>query len=244
MDSEHADAGRVGASEALDRIIAAMTELGQATTRDIATRAAVPYSSTTPKLRALQERGTAERVKVDGRTLWQLTAAGDDQDAADPQPESVHALPDGERSNDAGDDGPPSAPLRPVANRDEIEQPPASQATTPGPVPAQPGDATATEPGPAATEPDEPQPAEPATPQPGRGKRPKGALRAAALKVLRDQPDRQFRVSEVCKLIDQADARNGWSKASPGAVVNDLNKLAGQNIAQRTNDQPATYQAV
>jgi hypothetical protein len=280
VDDQCADTGRVGTNDVLERITATMTELGQATAGDIAKHAGMPYSSTTPKLRSLEQQGTAQRVKVDGRTLWLLTVAGPAQDTAgpdgadnpdpdpdadpelEPEPEpdeigpddavapspaedsgdavtTVEAVADGEH-RDAADALPPSASPGPATDPQAVEQPPTGAATTPA---AAADAATAGEPVPAPAAPDEPQPAEQDTPQQA-GKRPKGALQAAALKVLQDQPDRQFKVGEVCKLINQADAGKGWSKASPGAVVNDLNKLAGQNKAQRTVDQPATYQAV
>ena len=62
---------------ALDRVLAALGALGEAAPAAIAEHAAMAYSSTTPKLRALETSGLAERVTDDtGKTLWKLTATG------------------------------------------------------------------------------------------------------------------------------------------------------------------------
>jgi DNA-binding PadR family transcriptional regulator len=61
---------------ALHRVLAAIAVLGQAETRDIATQAGMAYSTLTPKLRALESDGLAERVTEAGTSRWQLTASG------------------------------------------------------------------------------------------------------------------------------------------------------------------------
>jgi hypothetical protein len=59
------------------RVLAALAELGEATASAIADKAGLGYSTTTPKLRAWEDAGQAERFRDgDGRTLWRLTAAG------------------------------------------------------------------------------------------------------------------------------------------------------------------------
>ncbi|BFU47719.1 hypothetical protein [Krasilnikovia sp. MM14-A1004] len=96
--------------------------------------------------------------------------------------------------------------------------------------------------------PDVPDPDAPATRttrayrKPVKPRRPKGALRAAILAALTDNPDRAFRVGEMCKIIDGADRDGMFSKAGPGAVVNALDKLANDGHALRVSEAPASYQ--
>ncbi|GAB1644258.1 hypothetical protein [Krasilnikovia sp. MM14-A1259] len=96
--------------------------------------------------------------------------------------------------------------------------------------------------------PDVPDPDAPATRttrayhKPVKPRRPKGALRAAILAALTDNPDRAFRVGEMCKIIDGADRDGMFSKAGPGAVVNALDKLANDGHALRVTEAPASYQ--
>jgi diguanylate cyclase (GGDEF)-like protein len=47
-----------------------------------------------------------------------------------------------------------------------------------------------------------------------------GTLRGAILDILEANPDRQYKVGELCKLIDAANADTGAAKASQGAVAN------------------------
>ncbi|WP_431895503.1 hypothetical protein [Micromonospora haikouensis] len=79
---------QTGTPSALDRITAALAELGQDTAAAIAQRAAVGYSTATKRLRLLEEAGQAEAFRADdGRTLWRQPAnatASDDND--DPSP--------------------------------------------------------------------------------------------------------------------------------------------------------------
>jgi hypothetical protein len=59
------------------KVLTALHRLGEATAAGTATAAGLGYSTTTPKLRTLENQGLAEPVRGDdGRTLWRLTAAG------------------------------------------------------------------------------------------------------------------------------------------------------------------------
>jgi hypothetical protein len=69
-----------GRSDPVEVVAAAIAALGEDTAANIAARAGMAYSTVTPKLRALEDAGRAERVKRDGRTLWQLTADATTQD--------------------------------------------------------------------------------------------------------------------------------------------------------------------
>ena len=81
---------RATAASALDRVAAALANLGVETAAAIAKEAGVGYSTATKRLRVLEEAGQAEPFRSDdGRTLWRhVTSAthttdGDDRPAAD-----------------------------------------------------------------------------------------------------------------------------------------------------------------
>jgi hypothetical protein len=78
--------------------------------------------------------------------------------------------------------------------------------------------------------------------RPVKPRRPKGALRAAIHAALADEPERAFRVGDMCKIIDVADADGEFNKAGPGAVVNALDKLTTDGHATRVCEAPASYQ--
>jgi hypothetical protein len=69
-----------------------------------------------------------------------------------------------------------------------------------------------------------------------------GTLRGAILDILEAHPDRQYKVGEVCKLIDAANAGTDVAKASQGAVANALDTLSRRGTVIRTVDRPATFQ--
>lgn len=82
------------------------------------------------------------------------------------------------------------------------------------------------------------------TPQEKKPRRRGGSLKEAALKVLQDSPDEQFRVGQVCKAINAANTDPTAAKASQGAVSNALVKWLNDGVIQRTVEKPATYQAL
>ncbi|MEU4218940.1 MarR family winged helix-turn-helix transcriptional regulator [Actinoplanes sp. NPDC026623] len=78
---------------------------------------------------------------------------------------------------------------------------------------------------------------------PAKRRRPKGALQASALAILHAHPDREYKVEEVKKLIDQADADTGYPRASHGAVSNALDSLERDGKAAKVEDRKAaTFQ--
>ncbi|WBB78569.1 winged helix-turn-helix domain-containing protein [Micromonospora sp. WMMD882] len=167
MDSEPE---QTSPPSALDRIAAALAELGQDTAAAIAQQAGVGYSTATKRLRLLEEAGRAEAFRADdGRTLWRqpanATASGDSgapppaaTTAADPErdnptrppaPEqdtgtAVAAGPGGQPAGDLPDGGPSPAPqagLEQPSTQDAPRQPEDSRS---GPAAtAIDGDATA-----------------------------------------------------------------------------------------------------
>lgn len=93
------------------QILAALTELGEATAAALATHLGIGYSTTTPKLRNLNDHGLAEPTKAgNGQTVWRLTDAGGarlatisrDNGTADHTPASTDAGSDA--GSDVGED--------------------------------------------------------------------------------------------------------------------------------------------
>jgi hypothetical protein len=76
----------------------------------------------------------------------------------------------------------------------------------------------------------------------GVERRAKGALREAVLKVLQDHPDTSYKVSQLCRLVDQAAGADAKT-VSAGAVANAVDRLAGQGVIARHDTSPATFQA-
>ena len=83
---------------------------------------------------------------------------------------------------------------------------------------------------------------QPAKQAPRAAKRAGGTLRGAILDILEANPDRQYKVGELCKVIDAANAGTGAAKASQGAVANALDTLSRKGTVTRTVDRPATFQ--
>ncbi|MDG4795039.1 hypothetical protein [Micromonospora sp. WMMD1082] len=150
---------------------------------------------------------------------------------ADPTP-----TPDAASPADTPDRGPDAPAGTPAAN--------------PAPDPAPASEPTATAPGDQASG-DSASAAHP-TPEPapgtsaadGTNRRPSGALGSTALRVMRANPDTPYKVTELARLIDRADAADGhtYPKASPGAVVLVCDRLVGQGYAIKVVEKPATYQ--
>ncbi|MEV0157589.1 MarR family transcriptional regulator [Micromonospora sp. NPDC050686] len=76
----------------------------------------------------------------------------------------------------------------------------------------------------------------------GNSRRVKGSLRGAVLDILEAHPDREYKTSELCKLIDSANAGSGAKKASQGAVYNAAIKLVAAGTLVQTVERPATFQ--
>ncbi|MGC9668482.1 MarR family transcriptional regulator [Planosporangium sp. 12N6] len=68
-----------------------------------------------------------------------------------------------------------------------------------------------------------------------------GSLRGAILDILEAHPDQQYRVSELCKLIDRANEGTGAKKASAGAVHNAAMKLVETGTAILAVEKPVTF---
>jgi hypothetical protein len=244
------------AQSSMDKVLAAIHKLGQATAAAIAEQAGIAYSTTTPKLRALEQAGHAERLRNDeGQTLWRVTGGGTTVVQGGRSAESISAgagqatvnaartdphidPPDKQPVVDGGDSGAPDGP-RPDAADTAAPQPRVESQS--GPLDHQQ---------PAAADPTSPDDDDPApTRQPatvsgssaGKPKRPKGVLRGAVLTLLQNNPATAYKISEICKLLDQANS--GAHKVSAGAVANALDKLVGEGAVKQVNERPATFQA-
>jgi hypothetical protein len=82
MDDKQPEQSAQETNPVLQNIIDVIGRLGDATAGVIAETAQVPYSTTTPKLRQLEQEGRAERFRVKGQQRWRLvSAATSDTDA-------------------------------------------------------------------------------------------------------------------------------------------------------------------
>ncbi|WP_146167969.1 MarR family winged helix-turn-helix transcriptional regulator, partial [Micromonospora sp. MH33] len=229
-------------------VLAALSELGEATAMAVAEHAGLGYSTATAKLRAWEKTGQAERFRSeDNRTMWRLTDTGrtttatppSTQEAADTPPDGTSdaATPTDPLGTAGAPERDPEAPA--PAARDTDGASPALASTGGAPAPLDtvtsstggdeqpssgeaghdrqqsdtvPADAEGE--GDAEGEPNrDPQGQAAAT---GNGRRVKGSLRGAVLDILEAHPDRQYKTSELCKLIDAANAGSGAKKASQG----------------------------
>lgn len=161
----------------------------------------------------------------------------------------------------AGDDPATSASMPPAGNDTTISVPAAADTRIdvdpshdhePSPVSTDPttgddaqpigsGTVTDTAPKPAADDADDAQSAQVDTAAaPAKRKRPKGALRASALAILQANPDSEYTIGQLAKLIDQADAGTGYPRASDGAVSNALDNLERDGKAAKVADRKAS----
>lgn len=246
------------------KVLAALAELGEATAAAVAEQASLGYSTTTPKLRAWEEAGHAERFRTDdGRTLWRLTAAGraatasdhcesGERPAAGPAASSPTTIPETGDEGSRTETGTPAAPTpSDLPAGDQVET---AEAATDADTPATRGTTalfSADRNGISAIttdlreqESDRAQAAEPpsSTASTVNSRRAGGSLRGAILDILQAHPDRQYKIRELCRLIDDANAGTGAAKASAGAVANAVIKLAAAGTVVQTVEQPATFQ--
>jgi hypothetical protein len=260
-------------------IAEALRAFGELTAANVAEKVGMAYPTVTPKLRALEEAGRAERVKNNGQTFWRLVTAtaqapeitadpDTDSGAATDRPdtgtdpnettappaatgaeEPLPALTDPGTGDREPADAPDSAPTDPA---DAAADTAGAPTVAPAPETAQ---APSPEPEPATTTANDPtggdgadaaQPATdstPASPAAGKTRRPPGALDRTAMRVAQSNPDREFKVTEMARLIDQADAADGhhYPTASPGAVVLSCDRLVEGGYLTKVNEKPATY---
>ncbi|RKF23640.1 MarR family winged helix-turn-helix transcriptional regulator [Micromonospora globbae] len=255
-------------AHAMFKVLAALAELGEATAAAVADKAGLGYSTATAKLRALEHTGQAEPIRTeDKRAVWRLTDAGRTTVGADhsfppahdtgtdaPPEAPAQTTPDDDPAEernttedaDTADEEPPTPqPDDPTgtapsaASRATADAP--SQAHGGAAEPAVASDADSEHPS-AASESDPAAPAAEAGTSTAGSRRTKGSLRGAVLDILEAHPDRAYKTSELCKLIDAANAGTDAKKASAGAVVNAADKLVNDGKAVRTVDKPATFQ--
>ncbi|OKI45715.1 MarR family winged helix-turn-helix transcriptional regulator [Micromonospora sp. CB01531] len=258
-------------AHAMFKVLAALAELGEATAADVADKAGLGYSTATAKLRAWEQTGQTERIHTESkRAVWRLTdagraAAGTDQAASPAHDTPPDMLPDepAETARDVADDDPtdvsdiaepPAEPATPGPENPAHGEPPTSasdttappEASTPlvgeeEPVAATDGESQQPASTPDGTEDTAARSEDPVISTAG-GRRAKGSLRGSVLDILEAHPDRQYRTSELCKLIDAANEGGGAKRASAGAVVNAVVKLVAAGKAVQTVEKPATFQ--
>ncbi|GIG63339.1 hypothetical protein Lfu02_77110 [Longispora fulva] len=96
-----------------------------------------------------------------------------------------------------------------------------------------------------ATQSPDPAGVEPAPGTDQAGRRKRGVLRDAVLQVLRDNPSQDFKVIEVCRVLERnlLATGHGTRKVSSGAVANALATFVVSGDVVRTVERPATYRA-
>jgi hypothetical protein len=216
-------AGAKSASDAQQKILTALRELGKASAQQISEHAKLAYSTTTAKLRSLEATGLAHRERhPDGATIWQPADPATGTAVEQPAPEitTTQETPSTAKSK------PSSKRNRPSGSKpkDKADSDQRTAASDPGP------DRTRSD----ADDADDAGDAGDGAGDGQRARRPKGALRAEVLAVLQDHPDATFKVSQVCKHLPGASA---------GAIANALDKLVAEGTAKQVADKPATYQA-
>ena len=249
------------------KVLDALIALGGATAAKVGEHAGLAYPTTTPKLRKLETLGLAEKFRNEAsQTLWRAAsteaAAGknDSIDGAAQAPSSASDLP-----GHPGESSSAGADADDVAPNEAAE----AQAAEPEAVKAEAVEAQAAEPEAAEPEAAEPEAAEPeaveaeaaepeeygndhapdgttsAAAEPTTsGDDPAGALEASVLAILQGDPDSEYKVNDLRKLIDNADEATGYPAASAGAIANALDKLTGKGqVISVLERKHATFQA-
>jgi hypothetical protein len=254
------------------KVLDSLLALGEATAAKVGEHAGLAYPTTTPKLRKLETLGLAERFRNDAsQTLWRA-ASTDAAGRGDGTREAAQATtpatdapghPGESGTTEAGADGAAPRDPAPAApdTGEAVPQSPATPAAAPGAgQPAEPEESgddapegttttTSTAAGPATTGGDDAPAGEDATapadaPTPkAKRKRPAGALEASVLSILRGDPDGQYKVNDLRKLVDKADEATGYPAASAGAIANALDKLTGKGQVVSIPAKHATFQA-
>ncbi|WP_432833002.1 helix-turn-helix domain-containing protein [Dactylosporangium sp. CA-092794] len=252
------------------KVLASLLALGEATAAKVGEHAGLPYSTTTPKLRKLEALGLAERFHNEAnQTLWRPTGTGtgDGGDApthgasraadepgtaaasgtaiADSDvPAGIESAPPGADTGEA--DLQATATPHAAATATEPAEPDTAEPEERRDVPADGASAAAVEPattgGDNAPDDEHAGPSDTAAPTAKR-KRPAGALEASVLAILRGDPDGQYKVNDLRKLVDKADEATGYPAASAGAIANALDKLTGKGEVITIPAKHATFQA-
>ncbi len=208
------------AATASQKVVTTMWSMQQpATAKQIAEAASLRYSTVTPVLRNLLADQQVTKTEADGRTLWHLTASSTSDhdmnaptraggsvapdDAESPSADTAATdLPESPETTDT--EQPADAATTAESSTDDpgdgnTEEPPAQSSTVAAQIEAA-APADGAEPPQDDTEPqrDDDRPAGTrAYRKPTQPRREKGALRAAVLKVLTDEPGRGFKVDEI-----------------------------------------------
>ncbi|WP_412538682.1 hypothetical protein R8Z50_22855 [Longispora sp. K20-0274] len=241
-----------------------MGTLGPADAKTIAEAAGVPYSTTVRKLREWTVDGQIRKIArgkdpahftlLDGIAPAGAVAGASAGDGTPPtaEPDTSTSADDIDPEPEIGLSNPPGMSDADgelgVADVEPVPQAPEAPSGQGG------GDQPDPQPQPAEGEsvadggPEQPTTdggGKVAAPIDTAGRLQPGVLKEAALKVLRAHPDKEFKVVEVCRLIERGflAAGRGARKASSGAVANALNGYAASGEAVRTIDNPATFKA-
>jgi DNA-binding MarR family transcriptional regulator len=253
-DRKTGDADQAEPANSNFAVLAAIAELGLgATPAAIAKKVGIAYSTVNPKLRAWETAGLAERFRPEsGQTLWRLTDAGRASTATPPQFADAATPAETALDDSAADEATepdllagsdPAAAAPPPVTADSSEITDGGDADETGTYPAEPAPADG---GPTSSEAADSDTGQygasgttAAAAAPAKRKRPKGALQVSALAILQANSGSEYKVDEMRKLIDQADAGTGYPRASHGAVANALDSLERDGKAVKVEDRKA-----
>ncbi|MEV2241101.1 MarR family transcriptional regulator [Micromonospora sp. NPDC049891] len=202
-----------------------------------------------------QETGDAagsdhdQRPAADGQPQAAQESAPPAPKYPEPAPDEDAEAKDTEPDDGDGSDRSTAEPEVPLAT-DDVDAatgtPPAANDADPGPAtPDGPPAGTTTDSttGEPAAEAPAAQPATEAAEGAARAsaRRASGTLRGAILDILEANPGQQYKVSELCKLVDRANEGTDAKKASAGAVHNAAVKLVATGRAILAAEKPATF---
>ncbi|MEV6493481.1 MarR family transcriptional regulator [Actinoplanes sp. NPDC051633] len=251
------------------RVLIALADLGEATAAHVAEHTGLAYSTVTPKLRAWETSGHAEKYRNDHQqTLWRLTDTGRATTAPPPgtstpsaddsrqQPShngldtgldtgTATATPapadTGPHTGSTDDTGPSPDDERSVAGASQMPTDD-DRAAAPPTVDSVAANSAAPHDDGDHTNGDHTNGDRGADGAAAPGdRRPKGSLRGAIFDILEAHPGQGYKVSELCKLIDHANEGTDAKKASAGAVANAAHKLVENGQALLLADKPATF---
>jgi hypothetical protein len=252
-------------TDTLARVVAAMTELGQATAAAIAEQSGLAYPTVTPRLRALEADGRAQRSRADGRTLWRLSAAGTTPTGTTPTstPQASTAAAGAAATTSAGTAKADTAKTgKAKTGKATAGSRPAKAAARPGAGRKTGGSGQTAQAGrnrraaaPRPSGPAVPDPAEQPVPGPAGGSadRPtttgRGRTRGAGTSATPRREKGALRAAVLAIMQSHPDRAYKvgelakLAEASAGAVANALHKLVHDGSARQTVEHPATYQA-
>jgi hypothetical protein len=253
-------AARTTPVEPAEAILAVLAQLGQATAADTATAAGVAYSTATRNLRELAAAGRVQKLQDGKQTQWRLPTAADTTSVGEPDADHVGpqdtdepdvATADGRSGTALGTGDQDEATGAPApgdsGEHSAVEPATPDLATEPGDNPTGAEASTVDAAAAGADVPDGADPPAAASIDTGPDAAPRrasGTLDREVLDILAAHPGQGFKVSQLCKAIDEANQGQDVAKARAGAVVLAAQRLVRKGKAVLAVEKPATFQLI